>query len=74
MAKPVRGAPGDVRLGCRIRRGDLFRGREVLLNGSGTEFMEPARADESAAGPICRRCGCVHLFAGKDIKLYRADE
>ncbi|PWI09614.1 hypothetical protein DIZ27_16155 [Streptomyces sp. NWU339] len=74
MARPVRAVLGDVRLDCRICRGDLSRDREVLLDSSGMEFMKPARADESATGLICRRCGYVHLFADKDIKLYRADK
>jgi hypothetical protein len=31
-----------------------------------------AWADETARGLICQHCGYVHLFANKNIKLYRA--
>ncbi|MFF0000758.1 hypothetical protein [Streptomyces avermitilis] len=35
---------------------------------------EAGLADENATGLICWRCGYVHLFVNKDIKLYRADK
>ncbi|MFF2519068.1 hypothetical protein [Streptomyces sp. NPDC058086] len=52
----------------------MFRERGVLLNSAGMEFMKLAWADEKATGLICWRCGYVHLFVNKDIKLYRADK
>jgi hypothetical protein len=36
--------------------------------------MKLAWADENATGLICWRCGYVHLFVNKDIKLYRTDK
>ena len=33
-----------------------------------------ARADETATGLICWRCGFVHLFANRDLKLCRVGE
>lgn len=76
MAKPVRAALGEVWLNCQVCQGDLFRERRVLLNSAGMEFMlgKLAWADENATGLICWRCGYVHLFVNKDIKLYRADK
>ncbi|MCX5280795.1 hypothetical protein [Streptomyces sp. NBC_00198] len=72
--KPVRAALGDVWLNCQVCKGDLFRERDVLLNSTGMEFMKLAWADESATGLICWRCGYVHLFVNRDIKLHRADK
>ena len=69
--KPVRAALGDIWLKCQVCQGGLFRDRGVLLNSTGMEFMKPAWADENATGLICWRCGYVHLFVNKDIKLYR---
>ncbi|MCX5135092.1 hypothetical protein OOK06_23805 [Streptomyces sp. NBC_00340] len=74
VKKPVRAALGDVWLNCQVCKGDLFRERDVLLNSTGMEFMKLAWADESATGLICWRCGYVHLFVNRDIKLYRADK
>ncbi|MET7541600.1 hypothetical protein [Streptomyces sp. NPDC005507] len=65
--KPVRAAVGDARITCHVCGSDLFRERGVLL-----EFMKMAWADETA-GLICWRCGFVHLFVNKAIKLYRAE-
>ncbi|GHE57152.1 hypothetical protein GCM10017771_79870 [Streptomyces capitiformicae] len=72
--KPVRAAVGDIWISCQVCRSDLFRERGVLLNSVGLEFMKMAWADETATGLICWRCGFVHLFVNKDIKLYRADK
>ncbi|WP_235613670.1 hypothetical protein [Streptomyces olivochromogenes] len=52
----------------------MFRERRVLLNSAGMEFMLGKLAGENATGLICWRCGYVHLFVNKDIKLYRADK
>ncbi len=72
--RPVRAAIGDFWITCQVCRGDLFRERGVMLNSVGLEFMRMAWADETARGLICWQCGYVHLFANKDIKLYRADK
>ncbi|MFE0104795.1 hypothetical protein [Streptomyces sp. NPDC059009] len=72
--KPVRAAIGEVWITCQVCDGDLFRDREVKLNSSGAEFMNLAWANESATGLICWICGYVHLFANRDIKLYKADK
>ncbi|GAX53093.1 hypothetical protein [Streptomyces olivochromogenes] len=74
MAKPVRAALGEAWLNCQVCQGDLFRERRVLLNSAGMEFMLGKLAGENATGLICWRCGYVHLFVNKDIKLYRADK
>jgi len=75
MAKPVRAALGDGNwLNCQVCQGDLFRERGVLLKSTGMEFMKLGWADENATGLICWRCGYVHLFVNRDIKLYRADK
>ncbi|MFE9880315.1 hypothetical protein [Streptomyces sp. NPDC005784] len=71
MAKPVRAALGEIWITCQICEGDLFRVRDVLLNSAGMEFFTLAWADENATGLICWRCGYVHLFVNKDIKVYR---
>jgi hypothetical protein len=70
--KPVRAAIGTVWLTCQVCGSDLFRAREVMLNSVGLEFFKMAWADETARGLICQHCGYVHLFANKNIKLYRA--
>ncbi|MEV8031032.1 hypothetical protein [Streptomyces sp. NPDC086182] len=72
MAKPVRAALGEIWITCQICEGDLFRVRNVLLNSSGMEFLKLGWADENATGLICWRCGYVHLFVNKDIKVYPA--
>ncbi|MET7760824.1 hypothetical protein ABZS71_01835 [Streptomyces sp. NPDC005393] len=72
MAKPVRAAIGDVWITCTFCKGDLFRDREVKLNSSGMELLNFAWANESATGLICRNCGYVHLFANRDLELYKA--
>lgn len=74
MAKPVRAALGEVWLTCQVCQGDLFRERSVLLNSTSMEFLKLAWADESATGLICWRCGYVHLFVNKNIKLYKAEK
>ena len=71
MAKPVRAAIGDVWIRCTFCQGDLFRDREVKLNSSGMEFMNFGWANESATGLICWNCGYVHLFANRDVELYK---
>ena len=72
--KPVRAAIGEMRITCQVCGSDVFRERDVLLNSVGLEFMKMAWADETATGLICRRCGFVHLFVNRDLKLYRADK
>ncbi|OAH09856.1 MULTISPECIES: hypothetical protein [Streptomyces] len=72
--KPVRAAIGDVWITCQVCDSDLFRERGVMLNSVGLEFLKMAWADETARGLICWRCGYVHLFVNKHIKLYRADK
>ena len=71
--KPVRAAVGDVWITCQMCRGELFRERGVMLNSVGMEFMKMAWADETATGLICWTCGYVHLFANRDIQLYKAE-
>lgn len=71
MAKPVRAAIGDTWITCTFCQGDLFRDREVKLNSSAAEFLNFAWANESATGLICWSCGYVHLFANKDLDLYK---
>lgn len=72
--KPMRAAIGDMWINCQVCKGDLFRDREVKLNSSGMELMNLAWANESATGLICWRCGYVHLFVNRELRLYRADK
>jgi len=72
MAKRVHAAVGGRWIHCLICGNDTFRAREVLLNSCGMEFFKLAWANESATGLICRSCGYVQLFAGRDIETYRA--
>lgn len=73
-SKPMRAAIGDMWINCQVCEGDLFRNREVKLNSSGMELMNLAWANESATGLICWRCGYVHLFVNRELRLYRADK
>ncbi|MET8179022.1 hypothetical protein [Streptomyces sp. NPDC005336] len=41
------------------------------LNSSGMELLNFAWANESATGLICWNCGYVHLFANRDLELYK---
>ncbi|WP_406727544.1 hypothetical protein WJ438_27090 [Streptomyces sp. GD-15H] len=74
MAEPARAALGDVWLDRQVCRGGPAPGpggpAQQLRHG----VHEAGLADESATGLICWRCGYVHLFADKGIKLYRADK
>ncbi|MFD9907028.1 hypothetical protein [Streptomyces sp. NPDC059063] len=74
MAKPMRAAIGDMWITCHVCKSDTFRNREVKLNSSGMELLNLAWANESATGLICWRCGYVHLFVNRELKLYRADK
>ncbi|GAA1912893.1 hypothetical protein [Streptantibioticus ferralitis] len=71
MAKPVRAAVGDKWIRCNFCQGDQFRDREVKLNSSGMEFLNLGWANESATALICWTCGYVHLFANRNIELYK---
>ena len=71
--KPVKAAVNGIWITCQICKSDLFRERNVKLNSSGMEFMSLAWADETATGLICWACGYVHLFANKNIQLYKAE-
>ncbi|THC52278.1 hypothetical protein [Streptomyces sp. A1499] len=71
--KPVKAAIGAMWINCQVCGSERFRERDVKLNSFGMEFMKLAWADETATGLICWRCGYVHLFVNREIKLYRAD-
>ncbi|WP_369214608.1 hypothetical protein [Streptomyces flavofungini] len=73
-AKPVRAVIGEMRISCQVCGSDVFREREVKLNSFGMEFMKMAWADEAATGLICWKCGYVHLFVNREIRLHRADK
>ncbi|MFD7294054.1 hypothetical protein ACFV9W_12250 [Streptomyces sp. NPDC059897] len=73
MAKPVRASLGDMWITCLVCKNDQFRERNVKLNSTGGEFLKLAWADENASGLICWKCGYVHLFASREIKLHRVD-
>ncbi|MGW6058735.1 hypothetical protein [Streptomyces sp. NPDC055189] len=72
--KPRRASIGETWINCQVCQGDLFRDREVKLNSSGMELMNMAWANESATGLICWRCGYVHLFVNRDIRMHRVDK
>jgi hypothetical protein len=71
MAKPVRASLGDMWITCQVCGGDVFRDRDVKLNSTGMEFMKLGWADETATGLICWHCGFVHLFASREVQLYK---
>ncbi|MEV6331994.1 zinc ribbon domain-containing protein [Streptomyces sp. NPDC051909] len=74
MAKSVHAAIGEHPILCLMCDNDTFRKREVKLNSTGMELFDLAWANESATGLICRSCGYVHLFAGRDLHFKRARE
>ncbi|MFC9498330.1 hypothetical protein [Streptomyces sp. NPDC056982] len=74
MAKPVRASLGEMWITCQVCRSELFRERDIKLNSTGMEFMKLAWADETATGLICWKCGYVHLFVNREIRLHRAED
>lgn len=74
MAKAVRASLGDTWITCQVCRGDRFRERGVKLNSTGLELMNWAWADETATGLICHRCGYVHLFVNRHLRLHKVKD
>lgn len=74
MAKAVRASLGELWITCQVCESDRFRERGVKLNSTGGEMFNLAWADETATGLICMRCGFVHLFVNREIRLHRVKD